>query len=155
MVQNNKEYHLKVDGKNYEWHQQNIKGAEIRQIGHISTDYQIFLTIHSQEDQLIRDEDIVDLTKPGIEKFYSKKHEDQRGFKIIVNGREKHWGDKTISYEQVVKLAFENYVENADIVYTVDFTDGPHQNPSGSMVKGDIKFVTNKMIFNVTPTNRS
>jgi hypothetical protein len=155
MVQNNKEFHLMVDGKNYKWHQQTIKGVEIRQIGQISDDYQIFLKLQNHEDQLINDEDIVDLARPGIEHFYSKKHENQHGYTIIVNGREKHWQEKTITYEQVVKLAFEKYVENGDIVYTVDFTDGPHQNPSGSMVKGDFKYITNKMIFNVTATNRS
>jgi len=155
MVQNSKEYQIKVDGKNYKWDKQEISGAEIRLIGLIPHDYQIFLKIHNQEERLIGDDDKVDLTNPGVEQFYSKIQEGHHKYRIIVNGREKQWTEKTITYDQVVKLAFENYVETSDVIYTVDYTDGPHQNPSGSMVKGDIRFVTNNMIFNVTPTNRS
>ena len=59
---------------------------------------------------------------PGIEHFYSRKKPDH-GFRIIVNGREKQWTDKVITYDQVVKLAFENYVESPDVVYTVDYVD--------------------------------
>jgi Multiubiquitin len=95
-----------------------------------------------------------DLSKPGTEQFYSLKiHE--HGFRIIVNGREKSWEEKTISYDQVVKLAYENYVESNDVVYTVDYVDGPPKNTEGSMVKGYVVSVKNKMIFNVTATNRS
>lgn len=155
MVQNNKEYRIMVDGKNYKWDKQEINGAEIRMIGLIPKDNQIFLKIHNQDDRLIGDDDKVDLAKPGVEQFYSKIPEGHHKYRIIVNGREKQWPEKTISYDQIVKLAFENYVESSDVIYTVDYTDGPHQNPSGSMVRGDIRFVTNNMIFNVTPTNRS
>jgi hypothetical protein len=155
MVQNNKGYHLKIDGKNYKWDSFEISGAEIKRIGQISNDYQIFLKIHGHEDQLIGDEEKVNLTEPGIEQFYSKKPDGNHKYRIIVNGRVKEWFDKTISYDQVVKLAYENYVEASNIIYTVDYTEGPHQNPSGSMVKGDVIFITNNMIFNVTATNRS
>lgn len=154
MEHNIKVYHLKIDGNNYEWHRSEIKGAEIRQLGNIHVDFEIFLKMHGhQDDRLIGDKDSVDLILPGIEKFYSK--EPVHNFRIIVNGREKSWGNKTISYDEVVKLAFDNYVESPDIVYTVDYVDGPHQNPTGSMVKGSSVYVKNKMIFNVTATNRS
>lgn len=154
MVHNNKVYLLKIDGNSFEWHQSEITGAEIRQLGNIHEDYEILLKIQGhQDDRLIGNDDSVDLSLPGIEKFYSK--EPVNNFRIIVNGREKSWGNKTITYDEVVKLAFENYVESPDIVYTVDYVGGPHQNPAGSMVKGSSVYVKNKMIFNVTATNRS
>lgn len=154
MVNTNKIYHLKIDGNNFEWHQSEITGAEIRQLGNIHVDFEIFLKMNGhQDDRLIGNDEAVDLSLPGIEKFYSKNP--AHNYKIIVNGREKTWGNKTITYAEVVKLAFEMYVENPDIVYTVDYVDGPHQNPTGSMVKGSSVYVKNKMIFNVTATNRS
>lgn len=152
--QNRKELALKliINGTHYEWHQQYIIGVEVRKLGNISEDDEIFLSIKKPwEDELIQNDTKVDLARPGIEHFFSKK----KSFILIINGREKNWSEKNITYEQVAKLAFDNYIENVTTVYTVNYTDGPKQNPEGSMVKGDIVNVKNKMIFNVTATNRS
>lgn len=144
--------HLEINGKNYEWTRQYILGAEVRKLDNISEDDEIFLSIKKPwEDELIQNDTKIDLARPDIEHFYSKK----KSFILIINGREKNWSEKNITYEQVAKLAFDNYVENETTVYTVNYTDGPKQNPEGSMVKGDIVIVKNKMIFNVTATNRS
>lgn len=143
-----------IDGENFETDKQYIKGSQIRRQGNIGADFQIFLDNKQPwEDDLIDDDEIVDLARPGKEKFYSKKEVVE--FVIIVNGREKQWCEKTISFKQVVELAFGNYQENPNTVYTVTYAKGPHQNPEGSMVKGDKVFVTNKMVFNVTATNKS
>lgn len=143
-----------IDGKNFETDKQYIKGSQIRKQGDIPDDYEIFLDNKQPwEDELIENDEIVDLARPGKEKFYSKKEIIE--FIIIVNGREKQWCEKTISFKQVVELAFGNYQENPNTVYTVTYAKGPHQNPEGSMVKGDKVFVTNKMVFNVTATNKS
>ncbi|MDD5569659.1 MAG: multiubiquitin domain-containing protein [Bacteroidales bacterium] len=144
---------LIIDGKHYEWHQQYITGAEVRRLGNIPREDEIFLKIKEPwEDEPISDDTNVDLARPGIEHFFSKV---KFPITIIVNGREKSWGEEKISYEQVVKLAFENYVENAATAYTVTYDKGPRQNPEGTMVKGDNVFVKNKMRFNVTATNQS
>ena len=74
---------------------------------------------------------------------------------IIVNGREKQWSEKEISFEQVVKLAFDNYVDNGTTMYTVTYKRGQGEKPEGSMVKGDAVKVKDKMIFNVTATDKS
>jgi hypothetical protein len=143
-----------IDGKNFETDKQYIKGYQIRRKGNIAADFQIFLENKQPwEDDLIEDNEIVDLARPGKEKFYSKKEVIE--FIIIVNGREKQWCEKTLSFKQVVELAFVNYQENPDTVYTVTYAKGPYQNPEGSIVKGDTVFVTNKMVFNVTATNKS
>jgi hypothetical protein len=147
--------HFSVNNKPYQWHKQYITGAEVRQLGAIPADEQIFLAIKKPwEDEPIDDNTKVDLARPGLEHFYSKK-QDEFSVVILVNTRHKDWSEREISYEQVARLAFENYIENETTVYTVTYTDGPGQNPEGSMVKGDKVFVKNKMKFNVTVTNRS
>jgi hypothetical protein len=143
-----------IDGKNFETDKQYIKGSQIRRQGNIAADFQIYLDNKQPwEDDLIEDNEIVDLARPGKEKFYSKKEITE--FIIIVNGREKQWNQKTISFKQVVELQFGNYQENPNTIYTVTYAKGPHQNPEGSMIKGDKVFVTNKIVFNVTATNKS
>ncbi len=152
---NNNELPLIINGENYKWEHQYITGAEVRNLGSIPKDEKIFLSIKRPwEDEPIFDDTRIDLARPGIEHFFSKKH-DEHSVEIIVNGRQKIWTERKISYEQVVKLAFENYVEDETTVYTVSYSHGPGQNQEGSMVKGVVVFVKNKMIFNVTKTNRS
>jgi hypothetical protein len=145
---------LTINDKRYEWYQEYITGAEIRKLGNIPIDDEIFLSIKKPwEDELIKDETKVNLARPEIEHFYSK--EKNNNVTLIVNGRPKPWTEKKITFEQVVVLAFGTYDPNPAKVYTVTYDRGPSQNPEGSMVKGDVVFVKDKMIFNVTATDKS
>src|ERR1035437_7468063 len=69
-----KKLELMIDGEKYSWKMQYITCAEIRELGHISSEYEIFLSIKGPwEDELIIEENQVDLARPGIECFYSKR----------------------------------------------------------------------------------
>ena len=87
-----------------------------------------------------------------VRKMQNKKN---KKIIIIVNTRKKEWGEKKISYEQVVVLAFDSYSNDENIVYTVTFSKGPKPYNEGSLVKGDSVKVKEGMIFNVTQTNKS
>jgi hypothetical protein len=76
-------------------------------------------------------------------------------FDIIVNAREKKWFDKKISFEQVVVLAFGIFESNDSTSYTITYKRGEDKKPEGSIVIGDIIPVKDKMIFNVSKTNKS
>ena len=65
---------LTVDGTKHLWHQQYITGSEIRNLGKIPPEFDIFMAIKKPwEDELIRDEEKVDLAREGMEHFYKKK----------------------------------------------------------------------------------
>lgn len=146
--------HLTINDKRFEWHHEYITGAEVSKLGNIPPCDEIFLAIKKPwDDEPIKDDTKINLARPEIEHFYSKdKH-----FKIvlIVNGRPKPWTEKKINFEQVVVLAFGTYDPNPNKVYTVTYDGGPHQNSEGSMAKDDRVFVKDKMIFNVTATDKS
>src|SRR5262249_1395954 len=55
------------------------------------------------------------------------------GTPIVVNGRPKKWPGETISFEQVVGLAFPDAQPNPNTVYTVTYKKGGDQ---GSLVAG-------------------
>ena len=76
---------------------------------------------------------------------------------IIVNGVDKVLpaGTRQLSYDEVVKLAYPNYSDAPNIVYTVVFSNGPLENKKGTLVKGDIVRVRKGMIFNVGKSNKS
>jgi len=146
--------HFSINDRRYEWPQEYITGAEIRKLGDIPADDEIFLAIKKPwKDEPIPNEKEVNLARPEVEHFYSKdKH-----FKIVllVNLEEKPWAEKTITFEQVIVLAYGTYDNNEDKGYTVTYDRGPHQNPEGTLVKGERVFVKDKMIFNVKQTGKS
>lgn len=146
--------HLTINDKKYEWHQQYITGGEVRKLGNIHPEDGIFLAIKKPwEDESIQDDARVDLARPGIEHFYSKdKH---REITLIVNGRPKPWAERSITFEEVVALAFGSYDPNPNKAYTVTYDKGPHQNPEGALVIGTKVFVKDRMVFNATCTDKS
>jgi len=148
-----KKLHFTINKIPYTWYKQYIRGIQIRELGKIPTEDEIYLDLPGDwKDDFIADDEVVDLARPGVEHFISKQK--PVNCQIFVNGREKTWQKAKISYDEIVLLAFPNanYESSA---YTVTYSNGPKQNPKGSMVKGDIVFVTDKINFNVTETNRS
>jgi len=142
---------LTINKETFEWPQQYILGAEIRKLGRIAPEELIYLAIKKPwEDELIKDDTRVNLARPEIEHFFSKKT-----VTLIVNGTPHEWAKPTICFEDVVKLAYGTYDPNPNIVYTVTYDRGPKENTEGSMVKGDCVCVKDKMIFNVTRTDKS
>lgn len=143
-----------INDKSFDWDRQYITGAQIRKLGKIVEEDQIFLHIKDPyRDELIEDHTRVDLARSGIEHFYSK--ETPVEVIIIVNGSPKKWEKKQISFIELIVLAYGTYVDKPTMVYTVAYEDGPKQNPEGSMVKGQVVFVKTKMIFHATATDKS
>lgn len=78
------------------------------------------------------------------------KHE----YNIFVNTRKEMWGDDTISYDQVVRLAFPTD-PNPQTVYEVTYKNGPKENREGTMVRGDAVKVKSGMHFIAHATGQS
>ena len=143
-----------IDGKNFETDKQYIRGSQIRSQGNIADNFQIFLDNKQPwDDELIEDNEIVDLARPGKEKFYSK--EKCFSVEIIVNLEPKPWNAEKITFEQVIVLAYGNYDSDPRKGYTVTYDRGPIQNIEGTMVARGEVFVKHKMIFNVKQTHTS
>lgn len=69
-------YKIKIDGNKFEWNKQFITGFQLKSLGEISIDNELYLNVKgNSKDELILNENNVDLANPGIEKFYSKEQE--------------------------------------------------------------------------------
>ncbi|MDV4070599.1 hypothetical protein CMT45_02600 [Elizabethkingia anophelis] len=143
-----------INDKPFTWYKQYIRGAQIRELDNIPAADDIFLDIKEgwQDDQILDDE-VVDLARPGKEKFFSKPRPTE--LTIIVNARPHIWKEINISFEQLVVLAFGSYDNNPNKGYTVTYSRGWEPKPEGTMVKGSVVRVKNKMIFDVTATDKS
>lgn len=86
----------------------------------------------------------------------SQNDHDPKTVTIIVNGRQKTVAKNAeLSFDQIVALAFENPPTGDGIQYTVQYTRGHGDKPSGTLVEGQSVKVKEGMEFDVTSTNRS
>lgn len=149
-----KKLQFSINKKPFTWYKQYIRGIQIRELGNISFEDDIFLDLkEGWQDDEIMDDEIVDLARPGKEKFFSKPK--QKEFTIIVNARPHVWKEENISFEQLVTLAFGTYEDNPNKGYTVTYSRGCEPKPEGTMVKNSSVCIKNKIIFDVTATDKS
>lgn len=140
-----------INGVEFVSYKQFISGHEIKQKGNLPDDTIIFIDVdNAWEDSSILDDELVDLARPGKEKFYSKEK-----FEIIVNGELKDWRKNSISFEEVLELAglFKGFTPST--AYTVAYENGHHSKPEGVLVQGKEVRVNNKMKFYATATDKS
>lgn len=74
---------------------------------------------------------------------------------VIVNGRLKNFVGDKITFDEAVALTFGNINHSRWIIFTVTYAKGPKENMQGSMTKGDYILVQDKMVFNITATDKS
>jgi hypothetical protein len=81
---------------------------------------------------------------------------DEKTVTIIVNGRPKIVPKNAeLTFEDVVHLAFDNPPTGEGVQFTIQYTRGHGNKPSGALVEGQSVKVKDGMEFDVTPTNRS
>ncbi|MEI6265823.1 MAG: multiubiquitin domain-containing protein [Sphingobacteriia bacterium] len=147
-----KKLNFTINGVPFISYKQYVLGSELKKIGNIPNSDDLFLKIaHPFEDELISDEEEVNLARPGKEHFISKQH----SIVLVVNARPKPWVKRTISFEELVILAFGAYDPNPNKIYTVTYSGGLPPKPEGSMIKGQTIQVKNKMNFDVSATDKS
>jgi len=127
-------------------------GAALYTLGKVEPGLELFreVTGDREDPEVSNGPETVHLKED--EHFHSGK---PKTYTIYVNGQEKTVATKTVTYEQIVKLAFPNPIIGQNIIYTVGYEDGPHKNPSGSLMPGGKVYVKDGMIFDVTPTDKS
>jgi hypothetical protein len=76
-------------------------------------------------------------------------------YTIIVNGRKKEVSTKTLTFDQVVAMAFNPVPSGPNVQFSVTYRKGPRKNHEGTMTEGEIVRIKDGMIFDVTETNKS
>ncbi|MGA2155925.1 MAG: multiubiquitin domain-containing protein [Bryobacteraceae bacterium] len=127
-------------------------GTALYALGKVEAGFELFREVTGDKE----DPDVLD----GPETIHLKEDQhfhtgERKTYTIYVNGQPKVVATKTVTYEQIVALAFPNPHTGQNMLYTVGYEDGPHQNPSGSLMPGGKVRVKDGMIFNVTPTDKS
>jgi Multiubiquitin len=78
-----------------------------------------------------------------------------REYTIIVNSRKKMVMTKELSFDQIVRLAFDPVPTGPNILFTITYGHGPKANPEGMLLEGETVKIKDGMVFSVTPTDKS
>jgi hypothetical protein len=72
-----------------------------------------------------------------------------------VNGRKRVVSTKTLSFDQIVALAFNPVPVGPNVQFSVTYRKGPRKNPDGTLTEGETVHIKDGMIFDVSETNKS
>jgi len=136
----------------FDWGAAHITGLTLKKLAGVGLEENdVWLEVSGAGERRIGDQEFVDLAAPGVERFHTRP----RVYDIFVNTRPRQVRTPTLTFWQVVKLAYPDAVENSTTYYTVTYKHGPASNPEGSMVAGETVHIKDGMRFNVTPTDKS
>jgi hypothetical protein len=111
----------------------------------------VFLEIAGGEDRLVEHGELIDLAQPGIERFITAR----LTFEIIVNSRPRTVNARTVTFEQIVQLAFPGQ-HQPNVVFSMTYRHAastPHAGELGAGGSVDVK--KKGTVFNVTRTVQS
>lgn len=146
---------IEVNGKQYEIEECFMTPTEIMEIASIYSDRNYLKGIRKGGTEVTYKDDVdhkIAITKNSC--FISCEIEELIEC-VIVNSKPKDWSKDKISFKDVVILAYGKISPDPNVIYTINYINGVPSKPEGSMLKGDVISVKNKMIFNVTETNKS
>jgi hypothetical protein len=125
-------------------------GEALYVLGSVPKHQELFREVGGDhEDELVpRDATTVHLKEDAH--FYS-----QKAITLIINGEPHEIVETRISFDEVVKLAYPVPPSGKCIEFTVTYRNGPPANPKGTLTAGHSVKTKDKMIFDVTPTDRS
>lgn len=134
------------------WGRSEITAAELRIIGQVPDDQDLFLDSHG--DRSIPDDGSVHLRREGVERIRSGDPED-RAVDVILNGEKVTVQKGRLSFAELTKLAFPGLFGRDQVCFTVSFSRGPKRRREGVLLEGGKIRVVEGMVFNVSATDKS
>lgn len=143
-------FRLTINEREYVWGAEEISTAEIRQYARIPDEHELILD--SDGDKIIKDSGNVHLTSKGVERILSRLPEKVC---ITVNTREKKVDPGTLSFMELIQLAFPKLTVNSTTEATVNYRKGHDDCPEGTLIKSESIQLKQGMVFHVTATDKS
>ena len=143
-------YPFKINQSQLSWGLPSIKGSQLYKLAQPNESQAVFLDVPGGTDQLVKPDDLFDLTQPGVERFITAP----RLIEIFVNSRSHYVRDPKVTFEQVVQLGFPGSCD-PNVIYTVSYSLAATKPYSGDLSSGQHILVKQGTRFNVTPTVQS
>lgn len=152
VFRNDRSFRFELDGRVMEWGATRISGLTLKKLAGVdAATFGVWLDVRGGTDRSIGDAELLDLSAPGAERFYTVL----LAITVKVNTRPHQVHAETLSFAEVVRLAFADAATTDTRIYTVTFKRGPTSNPAGTIIEGGIVQIKDGMHFNVTFTDKS
>lgn len=86
VARSDRKFLFKIDNKDLEWPKRLISGFVLKKLAALAPNYALWLDVPGGHDQKINDCDLVDLGKPGVERFISIIDQTTEGRELIPSG---------------------------------------------------------------------
>lgn len=149
-----RDFKLTLNDDELRWGKPVISGAVLYSLAKPGEGEGVFLEVPGGEDRQIEHGELIDLAEPGIERFITAPKRPPT-FEIIVNSRPRTVNDDTVTFEQIVHLAFPGQHE-PNVVFSMTYRHAastPHAGELGAGGSVDVK--KKGTVFNVTRTVQS
>lgn len=152
--QTDRVFKLTLKGHELEWGKPALLGSYLYELGKVGKDEALYLEVRGGTDKLIDPGDLIDLTKPGIERFIVGP-KPVTTYEITVNARDKVIDHQRVTFEEVVRIAFPG-VHDPNIRFSMTYRHAESKPHAGELGPGGAVDVKPKgTIFNVTKTVQS
>jgi len=149
--QTDRDFKLTLNDDELRWGKPVISATVLYRLAKPGDGEGVFLEVRGGEDRLIEPGELIDLTQPGIERFMTAL----KTFEIIVNSRPRTVNARTVTFEQIVQLAFPGQHE-PNVLFSMTYRHAastPHAGELGAGGSVDVK--KKGTVFNVTRTVQS
>ena len=149
--QTDRDFKLTLNDHELLWGKPVISGTVLYGLAKPGEAEAVFLEVPGGEDRLIEHGELIDLVQPGIERFITAR----LTFEIIVNSRPRTVNARTVTFEQIVQLAFPGQHE-PNVVFSMTYRHAASTPPAGELgVGGSVDVKKKGTVFNVTRTVQS
>ncbi|MES2067841.1 MAG: multiubiquitin domain-containing protein [Pseudomonadota bacterium] len=149
--QTDRDFKLTLNDHELLWGKPVISGTVLYGLAKPGEGEAVFLEVPGGEDRLIEHGELIDLVQPRIERFITAR----LTFEIIVNSRPRTVNARTVTFEQIVQLAFPGQHE-PNVVFSMTYRHAASTPPAGELgVGGSVDVKKKGTVFNVTRTVQS
>lgn len=148
-----RDYKFEINGREMRWGKPLISGRELAKLAKPGRDEAVFLDVRGGTDRMIEPSELIDLSVSGIERFVSALRPPVE-IEIIVNTRKKLVRGPTITFEDIVALAFPG-PHDPNVVFSMTYRKAASVPQSGELGQNGSITIKQGTVFNVTRTVQS
>jgi hypothetical protein len=103
VFQTDRAFKFMIDNRQLEWGKPTISGKLLKKLAGVSPEkYDVYLEVRGGQDLLVRDGDLEDLSKPGVERFITVIRETTEGLIALPEADARYLTDHRIATELVI-----------------------------------------------------
>jgi hypothetical protein len=150
---NDRDFKFEVNSHEARWGKPAISGQVLAALAKPGPDEAVFLEVRGGTDVLVEPTMLIDLGVPGVERFFTAPRPPVE-IEIVVNTRARLVRGPTVTFEQIVELAFPGPHE-ANVVFSMTYRKAASTPHAGELGAHGIVTIKQGTVFNVTRTVQS